>query len=125
MEPPGDLAQNKVMITIALTVGAGIFLFLIRRYRASVQSMRMNRDYEIALELLDQMIRRDPTNAMAFWQKGEVYEAMDMPQRALQYYSVAHRMCPRAYAYHHYSEAYDRLKENLKAKSPLSLQPLN
>ena len=57
------------------------------------------------------MILLDPTNAMAFWQKGEIYEAMGLPERALRFYRVAHQMCPRAYANHHLTYVSARLEE--------------
>ena len=125
MEPPGHMAQNYLMIGIVLAAAAFAFLFLIQRYRLSKRQLRTEKEYQMALKLLDQLIRQDPTNAMAFWQKGQVYEAMGKHDRAIRFYHVAHQMCPRAYAYQSYWEAYDRLKGNLKLKPPLVLHPLN
>ena len=112
------------MISVILPAAAAICLFLTGRYRSSKRTSRTLAEYQMALRLLDQMIQKDPTNAMAFWQKGEVYEAMAMPDRAVRYYLLAHQMCPRAYAYHEYSSAYERLKDNLRWKNPLKIQPL-
>ena len=101
-------------IIAPVTVSFG--LLLLRRYLAAKRQAQRLENYQTAIRILDQMILRDPTNAMAFWQKGEVYEIMGMPDRALKHYQVAHRMCPRAYSYHDYSDAYERIKGNPSLK---------
>jgi tetratricopeptide (TPR) repeat protein len=105
---------------IVLLVTAAVILYWAIQYRSSRHIIRNHEDYQTALGLLDKMIVRDPTNAMAFWQKGEVYEAMGMHEHALKHYKVAHQMCPRAYAYNEFTEAYERVKENLKVKAVLN-----
>jgi len=89
----------------------------IQKHFISSRHTRQAEAYRTALQLLDRMILEDPTNAMAFWQKGEVHEALGLHDRALRFYKVAHEMCPRAYNYHDFVNAYDRLKENLQNKS--------
>ena len=112
------IGKNSPMIMLsaglALLTTAGLTLIWGLSYRSSLRHTRKQEAYQTALQLLDRMIINDPTNAMAYWQKGEVYEALGMHDKALQYYRVAHEMCPRAYAYFEFSSAYERLKTNLR-----------
>src|SRR5262249_17273460 len=50
----------------------------LKRDRQNLQRSKDLQDYRLALQLLQQMILQDPTNAQAYWQMGQVYEAMGM-----------------------------------------------
>jgi len=109
---------------ILIAAGIGV-LFLMLQYRSFRRRLRKRNAYRVAIRLLDRMIEVDPSNAMAVWQKGEVYEAMGMHDRALRLYQTAHNMSPRAYAYRDLSDAHDRIKANLKFKHVLRTPSLN
>ena len=132
MASTAQKSQNIPTMTLDMQISwvllglTGIIItFLMFQYRSLRRDWRKRNNYRTAIRLLDRMIEVDPTNALAVWQKGETYEAMGMHDHALRFYRRAHEMCPRAYAYHNISDAYDRLKGNLKLRQTLRTPSLN
>jgi tetratricopeptide (TPR) repeat protein len=104
-----DLDPNTV-IGIFLLIATGLaVLVVLRKAKTSRRVMTHRVQYQKRIEQLDMAIRRDPTNAMALWQKGEIYEALGHPEQALRFYRSAHVMCPKIYSTGDYTEAYVRI----------------
>ncbi len=107
-----DLRGTSIIL---VPMAIGLYL-LVRQARKTYRHTKKIETYHLALRMLDDIIARDPGNAMAFWQKGEVYEAMERADQAIRFYQAAHNLCPRAYGSQEFTSAYERLKGNMKFK---------
>jgi tetratricopeptide (TPR) repeat protein len=100
---------NTVPGISALLFGLTAVVFVLRKFNMRQQQVQRTSDLLARINHLDQIIRVDPSNAIAFWEKGQLHEAMGHHEQALRLYRTAHLMCPKAYSTGDYVDAYERL----------------
>lgn len=60
----------------------------------SLKKMSNSSSYVLAIDLLDDVTRKEPYNAYAYYLKGELYSAQNDPERAMQNYIEALKINP-------------------------------
>jgi tetratricopeptide (TPR) repeat protein len=65
-----------------------------RRAEARQRSLKVEK-YSRDLEVLDRILKANPTYAQAYWHKGRIYEAMGRTDESRRYYRVAKAISPR------------------------------
>ena len=117
-----DLAffVNTIPGISALLLGLAAVVFVLRKFNMRQQRIQRTSDLLARINHLDQMIRVDPGNAIAFWEKGQLHEAMGHHEQALRLYRTAHLMCPKAYSTGDYVDAYERLSAMSTRLNPKS-----
>lgn len=112
----------NLIIGVFLLASVGLAVILaLRNFHISKRQSAQHGDCQRALDVLDKMIQSDPSNALAIWQKGEIYEAMGNAEMAIRSFRTAHTLCPKAYSTGDYRDAFVRVT---KSRPDLGLRPL-